>query len=76
MIYYLEVRDHRPVDVELKKSNVDSRYADIVITTPGLQGDPDKVTHVEVLIDDLELAATSLIRERDRHTGKKTDAGH
>ncbi len=66
MIYYLEVRDHRPIDVELRKSNVDSKYADIVITTHGLKGDPDNVTHAEVLIADLELAATSLIRERDR----------
>ena len=37
MIYYLEVRDHRPIDVELRKSNVDSKYADIVITIPGLK---------------------------------------
>jgi len=34
MIYYLEVRYHRPIDVELRKSNVDSKYADIVVTTP------------------------------------------
>lgn len=76
MLYALEIRDHRPIEVELAISPIDKRYADIVITSHGLQGEPDKVTHAEVLIDDLELAAVALIRERDRCKGEKADAGH